>query len=79
MLCSWRRHAHCGRPGSEHLTGRSFEKWVEKGIAPDTMLGTGGQGLTRPLCQYPQYADYKGTGDLKDAGNWSCKAPTPTR
>jgi feruloyl esterase len=43
------------------------------------MLGTGGQGLTRPLCQYPQYADYKGTGDLKDAGNWSCKAPTPTR
>jgi feruloyl esterase len=32
-------------------------------------------GLSRPLCAYPQYAKYKGTGDLKDAANWSCVAP----
>jgi feruloyl esterase len=73
--------AHCGGgPGVNTFDSiGALEKWVEKGIAPDTMLGTGGQGLTRPLCQYPQYAEYKGTGDLKDASNWSCKAPTPTR
>jgi len=29
------------------------------------------------MCPYPQYADYKGTGDLKNAANWVCKAPTP--
>ena len=32
-------------------------------------------GLSRPLCPYPQYAKYKGTGNLKDAANWSCVAP----
>jgi hypothetical protein len=36
------------------------------------MMGKGAQGLTRPLCQYPQYAEYKGTGDLKDGTNWAC-------
>jgi hypothetical protein len=38
-------------------------------------MGTGARGLTRPLCPYPQYAEYKGSGDLKDGANWSCKAP----
>ena len=33
-------------------------------------------GLTRPLCPYPQYAKYKGTGNLKDAANWACTAPS---
>jgi hypothetical protein len=43
------------------------------------MLGIGQNGtLTRPLCPYPQYAEYSGTGDLKDAKNWSCKAPGPS-
>ena len=46
-------------------------------LAPDQMMGTGARGLTRPLCPYPQYAEYKGTGDLKDAANWACKAPEP--
>jgi feruloyl esterase len=31
--------------------------------------------MTRPLCPYPQFAEYKGAGDLKDGANWSCKAP----
>jgi hypothetical protein len=46
---------------------------VEKGIAPDTIRGIGAQGMTRPLCPYPHYAEYKGSGDRKDAANWSCK------
>ena len=68
---------HCGGgPGVNTFDSiGTLEKWVEKGVAPDTMLGTGAQGMTRPLCPYPQAAEYKGSGDLKDASNWSCKAP----
>ncbi|MEO8257471.1 MAG: tannase/feruloyl esterase family alpha/beta hydrolase [Acidobacteriota bacterium] len=68
---------HCGGgPGVNTFDAiGAMEQWVEKGVAPDQMMGTGAQGLTRPLCPYPQYADYKGTGDLKSAANWACKAP----
>jgi len=70
---------HCGGgPGVNTFDSiGTLEKWVEKGIAPETMMGTGAQGLTRPMCPYPQFAEYKGSGDLKDASNWSCKAPAP--
>ena len=69
--------AHCGGgPGVNTFDSiGAMEKWVEKGTAPDTLVGTGAQGMTRPLCQYPQYAEYKGAGDLKDGNNWSCVAP----
>src|SRR5262249_14946585 len=53
----------------------TLEQWVENGIAPNRMIGTGAQGLTRPLCPYPQYAEYKGAGDVKDGANWTCRAP----
>jgi feruloyl esterase len=68
---------HCGGgPGVNTFDSiGTLETWVEKGVAPETMLGTGAQGMTRPLCPYPQYAQYKGSGDLKDGKNWSCKAP----
>jgi len=68
---------HCGGgPGVNTFDSiGAMENWVEKGIAPDQMMGTGAQGLTRPLCPYPQFAEYKGAGDLKDAANWACKAP----
>jgi feruloyl esterase len=70
---------HCGGgPGVNTFDSiAALEKWVEKGIAPETMLGVG-KDITRPLCRYPQSAEYKGSGDLKDASNWSCKAPAPT-
>jgi len=36
--------------------------------------------LSRPICAYPQYAEYKGSGNVKDASNWSCAVPqTGTR
>jgi len=72
---------HCGGgPGVNTFDSiGTLEKWVEKGIAPDTMLGTGANGLSRPLCPYPQYAEYKGSGNVKDASNWSCRAPSTTR
>ena len=29
---------------------------------------------TMPLCKFPEMARYKGTGDIKDAANWACRA-----
>jgi len=69
---------HCsGGPGVNTFDSiGTLENWVEKGIAPDTMMGRNNAGtLTRPLCPYPQAAEYKGSGDLKDAANWACTAP----
>jgi feruloyl esterase len=54
---------------------------VEKGVAPDRLIGTGPSALdpkkqlSRPLCVYPQVATYKGTGDAYDAANFACAAP----
>jgi feruloyl esterase len=31
--------------------------------------------LTRPLCAYPREARYTGSGDIKDAKNFTCMAP----
>jgi feruloyl esterase len=43
---------------------------------PQTIAATNrNSGLSRPLCAYPQYAKYTGTGDVKDAAKWSCIAP----
>jgi feruloyl esterase len=69
--------AHCGGgPGVNSFDSiGALEKWREQGIAPDQMLGVNAEtGLKRPLCPYPQSAQYKGTGDLKDPTNWACKA-----
>jgi feruloyl esterase len=70
---------HCGGgPGVNTFDSiGTLESWVEKGTAPDQMLGKGADGFTRPLCPYPQYAAYKGSGDLKSAANWTCTAPAP--
>jgi len=69
--------AHCGGgPGVNSFDSiGTLEKWREQGVAPDQMLGINAQtGLKRPLCPYPQSAQYKGAGDLKDPANWACKA-----
>ena len=31
---------------------------------------------TRPLCPYPQYAKYTGTGSIEDEANFTCRAPS---
>ena len=72
-------------PGMGHCRGGAgpysfdtigtMERWREQGTAPAQIMGTNPQsGLTRPLCTFPQFAKYKGTGDLKDAANWACAA-----
>jgi feruloyl esterase len=55
----------------------AIEDWVEKGKAPDQLLGTytdqsGKPIRTRPLCAYPKVSTYKGTGDTDKAENFYC-------
>jgi feruloyl esterase len=49
--------------------------WVERGKAPESVNATGPAfpGRSRPLCAWPQYAHYKGTGNPEDAGNFECR------
>jgi feruloyl esterase len=70
--------AHCGNgigPNTFDSVG-TLEAWREKGVAPAQVTAANAQlTLTRPLCPYPEYAKYKGAGNLKDAANWTCAAP----
>lgn len=70
--------AHCrGGPGVNTFDSLSaLERWRENEAAPAEILATNPDvGLERPLCPYPQYARYDGSGPLGDADNWSCVAP----
>ena len=62
----------------------AMEDWVEKGSAPDAILArlydphsnkidlSKPPERTMPLCKFPEMAHYRGSGDFKDAANWSC-------
>jgi Tannase and feruloyl esterase len=73
-------------PGMGHCQGGSatldhfdmltaLVDWVEKGAAPDRVIATGRDfpGRSRPLCPYPQHAEYSGHGDANDAANFACR------
>jgi len=70
---------HCGG-GSATLDRfdmlSAITDWVENGAAPDRVIATGSAfpGRSRPLCAYPEYAQYAG-GDPEDAANFTCHAP----
>jgi feruloyl esterase len=72
---------HCsGGPGPNQIDAlTALEQWVEKGVAPDTLLATHSTGgkvdRTRPLCAYPLVARYKGKGSIDDAASFSCAMP----
>lgn len=50
--------------------------WVEQGKAPDSVIATGPAfpGRSRPLCAYPQHAQYKGEGDPENAASFECRS-----
>ena len=54
-------------------------QWVESGIVPTRIEATqykGGKVMrSRPLCVYPEYAKYNGSGDVNDGENFSCVKP----
>ena len=85
--------SHCGLGILSHSSlgpwpqnGADFNavvNWVEKGVAPTQVTGSGNTAapafipgsptaLTRPLCPYPQTAVYNGSGAVTDAANWHC-------
>jgi len=74
---------HCkGGPGANVFNMLTpLVRWVEQDVAPETVLATHyvnnmpnqGVAFTRPLCSYPQEAEYKGSGNTNDAANFVCK------
>lgn len=74
--------AHCsGGPGPDSFdTLSALEAWVERKVAPAAIPATatapGSTKRTMPLCPFPVQASYRGTGDVNDEANWSCKANT---
>ena len=71
---------HCaGGPATDSFDGLStIVDWVEKGAAPARIEASARPGTTyfpgrtRPLCAYPSYARYDGSGSLEDAANFVC-------
>jgi feruloyl esterase len=54
--------------------------WVEKGIPPSSIPAAmtdpawfGTTARSRPLCAYPKFALYNGTGDINDAASFTCR------
>jgi hypothetical protein len=77
-------------PGFGHAISGSFmpawdslkalEDWVERGVAPTnqvmTDISAATRGRARPLCEYPKWPRYNGTGDPNSASSFKClKAP----
>ena len=73
-------------PGMGHCSGGAatdswdglgaLVEWVEQGKAPERIVATGTTvfpGRSRPLCPYPQHAQYNGSGNPEDAANFSCR------
>jgi len=72
---------HCG--GGEGLPNIDLVSqvagWVEQGVAPAAVTtyrtdGAGAVTASRPVYPYPAVAQYKGSGDYKDAANWTSGA-----
>jgi feruloyl esterase len=72
-------------PGYGHAVSTTFnaawdslttlENWVERGTAPpaQTVADTiGVPGRTRPLCEYPSWPKYNGSGDINVAASFTC-------
>jgi len=72
---------HCGGgPGPNTADWLAvLERWVEQKQAPNEIVAShsrnGAVDRTRPLCPYPQVAQYKGSGSTDEAANFVCTTP----
>jgi feruloyl esterase len=72
---------HCGGGEGPNIfdTLTPMEQWREHGAAPKEIVASqitkGSVVRTRPLCPYPQVAQYKGTGSTDQAENFVCRLP----
>ncbi|WP_425432864.1 tannase/feruloyl esterase family alpha/beta hydrolase [Fredinandcohnia onubensis] len=75
-------------PGFSHGRGnfmvkvdlvKALDTWVTQDKDPGTLKGADQNpntfGRTRPVCQYPTYPEYKGSGDINSASSFSCEKP----
>jgi len=75
-------------PGYGHAVSSQFnatwdsltalEQWAEGGVAPAgqvTRDTVGVPGRTRPLCDYPKWPRYGGSGDVNAAASFTCTNP----
>jgi feruloyl esterase len=66
------------RPGPVrgHYDGLgALEAWVEDGVEPENLVAADadeGADRTRPMCEYPTWPRYDGTGDINDAASYTC-------
>jgi feruloyl esterase len=87
---------HCGGGDGAHAIGQGSDEvysydpkenvlmalvdWVEKGNAPETLIGTKfvndtvslGVEFQRAHCKYPKRNKYKGTGNATEIDSWEC-------
>lgn len=70
--------AHCGNPFDQMAV---ISRWVEQGVAPDTITvpyaavttGDNPHGpRTRKVCAWPRVARYTGQGSVDDAASFAC-------
>jgi feruloyl esterase len=72
---------HCGGGDGPNTFDKigTLDRWIEESKAPDSIIAshsTGGKiDRTRPLCPYPQVAQYKGSGSIDEAANFTCRIP----
>jgi hypothetical protein len=56
----------------------ALESWAEAGTAPTNPVGTDAAtataGRSRPLCEYPAWPKYNGSGDVNSAASFTCVA-----
>lgn len=70
--------AHCAGGGPAPDTATALDvliRWVEDGVAPDTLpanMTTGNTTVSRNLCRFPLVARFDGGGDVNDAEGWTC-------
>jgi pimeloyl-ACP methyl ester carboxylesterase len=72
-------------PGMGHGIGKfdagfdtigTLDAWADKGIAPrDLVVTDNHSGRTRPLCEWPAWPRYTGTGDVNSASSFACTSP----
>lgn len=73
------------QPGFDHGAGdftlsvdslTALDNWVENGQAPGDLHAIDAakktKGRTRPLCKYPYWAKYQGSGDVNNATSFKC-------
>ncbi len=74
---------HCqGGPGPDTFDKiGAIERWTEHGRAPDAIVAThagpDGPPMSRPLCAYPEVAEWNRKGDINDAASFNCRVSTP--